>query len=123
MSIVNLTSFMKCNTCMLFSHIMYIYLTCCAVLAMVYVNNTSYGFMCYIYMLYTKACNLPIVKTMCQILNTVITEAWCRVMFNESRHSRVSHRDRVVGPLSVDSFCQSDVNIHPVLPVVTCNVY
>lgn len=85
--------------------------------------DTSYGFMCYIYMLYTKACNLPIVKTMCQILNTVITKARCRVMFNESRHSQVSHRDRVVGPLSVDSFCQSDVNIHPVLPVVTCNVY
>lgn len=102
---------------------------------MVYVNNTSYGFMCYIYMLYTNACNLPIVKTMCQILNTVITEAWCRVMFNESRHSQVSHRERVVGPLSVshsdgvvgplsvDSFRQSDVNIHPVLPVVTYNIY
>lgn len=66
---------------------------------------------------------LPIVKTMCQIPNTVITEAWCRVMFTESRHSHVSHRERVVGPLSVDSFCQSDVNIHPVLPVVTCNIY
>lgn len=74
-------------------------------------------------MLYTNACNLPIVKTMCQILNTVITEAWRRVMFNESRHSHVSHRERVVGPLSADSFCQSDVNIHPVLPVVTYNIY
>lgn len=49
------------------------------------------------------ACNLPIVKPMCQILNTVITETTCRVMFNENRHSQVSHSDRVVG-LGAGSF-------------------
>lgn len=69
-----------------------LFITCCAVLAMVYVNNTSYGFMCYIYMLYTNACNLPNVKTMCQMLNTVITKARRCVMFNESRQSSVTQR-------------------------------
>lgn len=42
-----------------------LFIICCVVLVMVYVNNISYGFMCYIYMLYIKVCNFLIVKIMC----------------------------------------------------------
>lgn len=64
----------------------------------VHVTSVSYCVMCYINKLYIQyAYNLPIVKPMCQILTTVITETTCCVMFNENRHSQVSHSDRVVG--------------------------